>query len=110
MFQGFFNRKPEYLSGKSDCLSLNIYIYTHAIYVSPENDTKKKNERTDAEHHQRLTDGALLQPAHVEGALMSQGIEVQQLHGHRGRQLLKRGRPGVDGIKPSYLWICYIYI
>jgi hypothetical protein len=46
MFQGFFNRKPEYLSGKSDCLSLNIYIYTHAIYVSPENDTKKKtNER-----------------------------------------------------------------
>ena len=102
MFQGFFNRKPEYLSGKSDCLSLNIYIYTCYICFPGKRHTKK-NEQTDAEHHQRLTDGALLQPAHVEGALMSQGIEVQQLHGHRGRQLLKRGRPGVDGTKPSYL-------
>lgn len=79
------------------------------LYMCPRKTTqKKKNERTDAEHHQRLTDGALLQPAHVEGALMSQGIEVQQLHGHRGRQLLKRGRPGVDGIKPSYLYVIYI--
>mmetsp|Transcript_17360 Transcript_17360/g.41116 ORF Transcript_17360/g.41116 Transcript_17360/m.41116 type:complete len:314 (-) Transcript_17360:109-1050(-) len=40
--------------------------------------------------HQILAHGALLQPPHVEGALMGQGVEVEQLHGHRGRQLLRR--------------------
>ena len=39
---------------------------------------------------QLLSNAFGLDPANIEGILVGQGVVVQQLHGHRCRQLLRR--------------------
>ena len=41
------------------------------------------------EAHEGLAHRALAQPAHIEARLVRQGVEIEQLHGHQGRKLLR---------------------